>query len=79
MVSAVSNYHERAFDAQSGRKPIAQAWTEQGWSLRSTWAVSLPSFFPPRTTLVVHENARDGAVTLVIEGFDVMDPEDDGA
>jgi hypothetical protein len=72
----VNDYHERVFDAQRGRKPISEVWLDQGWAHRSTWAIALPSFFPPRTTLVVHEDARGGLQTLTIEGFDVTDHED---
>lgn len=72
------DYHEQVFDARRGRKPISQAWTEQGWSHESTWAVVLPTWFPSRSTLVVHEDARAGIVALSINGFDVTQ-EDDGA
>lgn len=68
-----------ALDLRSGRKPISQAWLDQGWQQRTTWAVVLPSCFPPRTVLVCAEHAKDGfGPRLSIEGFDVIDT-DDGA
>jgi hypothetical protein len=62
-------------DLHRGRKPVSEVWTQQGWHYRSEWLLVLPTWFPVRTKLVARVNARDGTVTLAIDGMN----EDDGA